>query len=90
MNIDKQYLNFVRDLNASSIQSEEERKYFLRLKYFEYLDEFELENTVNIYQMYRSLCRGVYGIDLIKERPINKIDPIETQMDLFQSKEKYF
>jgi len=60
-----------------------EKKHTLKLLYLLFVDENNMVNTIDLYRKYRAGCRGVFGFDLPKQRPMKKINPIEIQQELF-------
>lgn len=83
MQENKKSIAFIKKNNIPSIRSKKDLRRFLRLHFFDYLNHMGMPNTINVYRQYRSLCQEVYGINLAYSRPMKRIKPVETPMELF-------
>lgn len=76
-------MEYIRSVNISGVPVKGAREALYR-HYLLFCDRCGATNTVKTYRTYRKACRGVYGIDLSKQRPRKKADPVGVQTALFQ------
>ena len=74
---------FINALDFDSREQRDEIKKVIRLKFLEFCDENNIQNTLQSYREYRSVVRSIYGFDLIEKRPIKEYSKIETEISLF-------